>query len=229
MGKGTIISHEGDGLYQVQLNFHGASRIDAKIAELENMIDDIDDQIALLPDGTEKNILKLKKASLEKYVDWYEVQKIEDITIYAWCSDLTEDLSGEVGMIEVPNERQYINIRPGYNNEADYNQNRDGQIQPVIASGPATSFLNLSIFPGWQKWKPTYRYAHIITGSIDYEMSTCDIIIDPSFSTQKSINVNQGTVFIDYMDEEDYEYKIYPAVSPEGFRTFCENNPTHPT
>jgi hypothetical protein len=229
MGKGTIISHTGDGLYQVQLNFHGASRIDAKIAALENLIDDLDDQIALLPDGTEKNILKLKKKSLEKYIEWYEGKKIEDVTVSLWCADLTDDLTGEIGIIEIPGERQYVNVRPGYNSGAVYNQDRDGQIQPVAASGPATTFFNLAIFPGWQKWKPTYRYAHIIAGSIDYKQSTCDLIVDPFYSSQRNIYVNQGRVFIDYMDEEDYQYDTYPATPHEGFLIFCENNPTHPT
>jgi predicted transglutaminase-like cysteine proteinase len=215
MGKGTIISHTDDGLYQVQLNFHGASRIDAKIAALENLIDDLDDQIALLPDGTEKNILKLKKASLEKYVEWYEGKKIEDVTVNLWCADLTDDLTGEVGIIEIPGERQSVLIRPGYNGNAAYNQNRDGQLQPVIASSPSVTFINLSVFPGWQKWKPMFRKG--IISNINYANNKCDVCIDAEFSSQLNINVNQEG---DWSDCE--------AAAHSGYVQFCSNNPTHP-
>jgi len=64
---------------------------------------------------------------------------------------------------------------------------------------PAQAFYNLAMLPGWQKWKPTYRYGTItgLTGSI------ASVTLEEALSSQQDINVNQSAsledVPIEYM------------------------------
>lgn len=217
MGKGQIFSHIGGAQYSVTLIYKDKDRIDIIIAELQSQIDDLNDQIADLDEGPDKDKLELKVASLEKMILWYERNTPENPTIEAWCADLTEDLSGEVGTIEIPGERTIVMIRPGYDNRSDYSKNRDGQIQPVICAFPASFFLNLSIFPGWQTHKPTYRIGQIIADSMDFQNDTCSVCLLPAFSSQQSINVNP-----------DADWSECGIDNPPGFNQFCLDNPAHP-
>jgi hypothetical protein len=70
------------------------------------------------------NGLRLEKASLEKRKAWLESKRKADPELAAWCADLTEDLEGEVGTIEIPGERtsdtQPVIIRPVYEGRAAY-------------------------------------------------------------------------------------------------------------
>jgi hypothetical protein len=70
------------------------------------------------------NGLVLEKASLEKRKAWLESKRKADPELDAWCADLTEDINGEVGTIEISGERSSdtdpVIIRPGYEGRAVY-------------------------------------------------------------------------------------------------------------
>ena len=208
MGKGTIISHKGEGEYSVRVNLN-ATRKNAVIANLNDKIAEYEFYISGMEDGEEKSLLKLRKAGLEKKKEQLEKLFEEDPTVDAWCGDLTTDLSGEVGLIEIPGQRQYLNIQPGYDGNAAYDADRDGQLQPAIGGTPAGVFYNLAMQPGWQKYKPTYRYGTIT--AIDYDNDRCEVDLDPAISTIMGINVNQATslsdVPIEYMDCDSAAFK----------------------
>ena len=72
--------------------------------------------------------------------------------------------------------------------------------------------------PGWQKFKPLYRYGTIINDSIDYEADTCDICLEPEYSSQQNLPVNQG------IEATDCKDVYYPQMAD-----FCSRHPTHPT
>lgn len=244
MGKGTIISHTGDGQYQVSViyntdraqaekaaNLTKIADIETQIEEKETEQEEVEAEITALvseikientkpepnqaiienleKDLAEKrieketivasiNVLKLQKLSLEKRNETLDAIP-ETETITAWCADLTEDLTGEVGLIEVPGESTAFNIQPGYEGNAAYNAARDGQLTPTLAMTPAAAFYNLAMLPGWQKWKPTYRYGTIT--SIDGDLA--DVSLDAATSTQQSLGVNQASTLtgvpIEYM------------------------------
>ena len=149
---------------------------------------------------SEKNVLVLTKLSFEKKKQYLENSMPADETISAWCADFTEDLSGIVGTVEVPGESQYIQIQPGYNSNATYNQTRDGQLLPTVVATPAQTFYNLAMMPGWQKWKPTFRYGTItsISGNL------ADVSVVDIRSSQQNIEINQTStiegVEIEYMN-----------------------------
>jgi hypothetical protein len=186
---------------------------ETEIEEIETEIDDLAAQIALTTDETtieklekeladkriekEKaslrlNILKLQKLSLEKRNETLDAIP-ETMDTSAWCADLTEDLSGEVGLIEVPGESQYFNIQPGHEGNAAYSADRDGQLFPTMAMSPAASFYNLAMLPGWQKWKPTYRYGTIT--AIDGDLAS--VTLEAATSTQQGLGVNQESTLSD--------------------------------
>ena len=158
------------------------------------------------------NLLKLRKAALQKKKEQLEALKLEDPEITAWCADYTSALQigGDVGTIEVIRERgKGVNIEPGWMDNAVYNPIRDGQIEPSIASTPAGLFYNLAMAPGSQKWRPTYRYGTItaINGNL------CNVTLDQmktgyyykiENTDEPWLQVNQATALtdvpIEYMD-----------------------------
>jgi len=199
MGKGVIISGGTDGQYQVQLKLH-KSRIEALIVALTNQIAMLESKIETMEEGVEKEIAVLKKVALEKRKAYLQgVDVPDDPVVAAWCADLTEDLSGEVGTIEIPGERENVSIQPGHEGNAAYNAARDGQLQPAIAGTPESAFYNLALLPGWQKWKPTYRFGTIT--AVDGDI--CDVDLDAAKSSQKNMDINQATTLsnvpIEYM------------------------------
>lgn len=138
----------------------------------------------------------------------------------AWCADLTEDLSGSVGIIEIAGDRDKgINIQPGYEGNAAYNATRDGELYlvpqaPSKEGHQAGVYWNWAMRPGWQKWKPNYRYG-TITG-IDYEADTCDVVLDACLATDtpdgKEMDVNQSSslsgVTIEYMSCNSAAFEV---------------------
>jgi hypothetical protein len=197
MGKGTIISGGTDGQYQVSVVYN-TDRAQAEKAANLAKIANLEIQIAEETDDQKLNILKLQKLSLEKRNEILD-NIPESETISAWCADLTEDLTGDVGLIEVPGEAVAFNIQPGHEDNAVYDSARDGQLFPTMAMTPAAAFYNLAMLPGWQKWKPTYRYGTITAISGD----TADVTLDAATSTQQNLGVNQESTLtgvpVEYM------------------------------
>lgn len=147
---------------------------------------------------------QLRQKSLQKRKEYIENKLVEnpEPTIEAWCADLTEDLSGEVGTIEIPNERTNdVQVRPGYGGEAVYDAPRDGQLQQVVSSTAPGVYYNYAMFPGWQKWKPTYRVGEITAKPTD---DTAHVLLDSATSTAQSLDVNVSNTLSDvpivYMD-----------------------------
>ena len=50
----------------------------------------------------------------------------------AYCADHTEDLSGDVGVIEIAGDiDKGVNIQPGYEGNAVYDAARDGELKEI--------------------------------------------------------------------------------------------------
>ena len=214
MGKGTIISGGAAGEYQLQINYNTklfAKAIDAlneKIAEYEI-------EYAAIPESQNltQDAIKLKIISCQKRIDYLNENTPEDSTITAWCVDLTEDLTGEVGTIEIPGEVGEISIQPGFEGNASYDKERDGQLLPPVPMTPSQFYYNMAILPAWQKWLPTYRYGTI--KSIDSITSTANVELVDAISSQQDLNINQGVVLsnvpFEYMGEQQGQYTFFPG------------------
>lgn len=245
MGKGTIQSHLGDGLYDLQLEFN-KDRALAQKADLEERYDELyydevpeletdkdtaeqdlnaaeqdlneaieSGDVEAISDAQEPYLEALRayslatqalsSAKLELETVSAKIQSLSNIaatdSLTAWCADLTTDLSGEVGTVEVPGERDHVLIRPGHDGAAAYDAARDGQIFPIKSTTPAATFYNLAMLPGWQKWRPQYRLGEIT--ALDPDTDTCDVALDAEASSAQGLGVNQSSTLsgipIEYM------------------------------
>ena len=115
-----------------------------KIIEQEERIVEL--LIAEEIDLDELGRARLQLAALEQEKELYESLP-EDPEIEAWCADLTEDLSGTVGTIEIGGQLETgkVLIRPGYDGRADFDAGRDGQLMHIMAMSPCAG--NLQFYP----------------------------------------------------------------------------------
>lgn len=171
---------------------------------------------------------QMRQTALTKRKEYIENKLAEnpEPTVQAWCADLTEDLSGNVGTIEIPNERTNdIQIRPGYGGEAVYDASRDGQLQQVVSSTAAGVYYNYAMFPGWQKWKPTYRVGKITAKPTD---NTAHVLLDDAASSAQNLDVNVSNTLSDvpivYMDCNGAVFEVDDRVVVE----FVSQNHTNP-
>ena len=206
MGLGTILSGGTDGQYQVKL-LYSVVMYNAELKLIDSRLNVLQIAYTSAPISTPREIfkknnlglqiesLKKRKSNLEKNV------KTEEI-ISAWCADFTEDLSGNIGTVEIPGESANIQIQPGYEENAIYDIVRDGQLVPAYNMNTAAWYYNLAMLPGWQKWKPLFRYA--IIDSINSEANTAKITLEDIKSTQQDLNINQDDIIsdveIEYME-----------------------------
>lgn len=219
MGRGQIIAHKGDGLYDVRLIYAYRSRITDRLATYTTQMAELDTKIAAETDPNKLALLKLQRASIQKLYDYYSTNMPADPTVEAWCADLTEDLTGNVGTIEIPGEQVTVIVRPGYNNRAVYTSARDGQMMPAIAGSPHQVLFNWMLLPGWQRHKPVYRTGTIITGSIDNNANTCSVCLEPAYSSQQYLPAVDGLAVGECGTTNQYASQV---------STFCSNYPGHP-
>ncbi|SCY44592.1 hypothetical protein [Desulfoluna spongiiphila] len=171
MGKATIISGGEDGLYEADIVYN-LDRIKARIVQLKAQIEELQTEIEkleLTEDKTGMPLLKIQMAALQKVVAMLEAIP-ETKRVSVWAADLNEELSGIVGTVEVPDDpARGVNIFPGGVNgdQADYDAERDGIINPIMNMGPASAFFLRAIMPGIQKHKPRFRYGTITAISGD--------------------------------------------------------------
>jgi hypothetical protein len=167
------------------------------------MITQTEEQIAASTDPPTVSLLTLRKTALEKRKAQVEAARDSDFLVDAWCVDLTEGLSGEVGTIEIGTETAHgTNIRPGYGDGAAYSSARDGFHTPTLTMDLASFMQNFAMFPAVQKWKPTYRYGTI--SNINTDTDTCTVTLDALYSSVDGLDINHvlnlTNVPIDYMD-----------------------------
>jgi hypothetical protein len=227
MGKGQIQSHIGDGQYSTKLIYSGRAGIETRITNLQAKITTLETKYNGMPESTPEEIFEKQAVGL--LIVAYEKQVVvlqsfpDDPTMNIWCVDKTVDLTGDVATIEIDGENIYgsrkVQIRPGHTDAAVYDGSRDGQLQPSMAGIPWQVLFNRMALPGWQKWMPTYRYGKITPDSLDFDNGLCSICLDPAYSSQMNLDINQGQGF-----SENCEY---PALA--AFQRFCADNPAHPT
>lgn len=223
MGKGQIIEDYGLGHYKVKIIYGGRQNVADRISILDKAIANMQTQIDNETDEYKKSVLTLRKRVFEKSKSYLQDYFPDDPEEDIYCADFTVGLTGDVGTIEIPGESQYFNIQPGYDGNAVYNGERDGEIWPAIAGSGDWSYFNQAILPGWQKWMPTFRFARIV--EIDYGTDTCLISIPPAYSSQQGLSVNQGEGT--NLGGGDTYYQTTGRTDP-GWDDFKSRYPSHP-
>ena len=220
MGKGEIISGGDSGLYQVRLKYYRAT-LDEKLDDLDLKIIEQEERIVELLEAEEIDLdelgrARLQLAALEQEKELYESLP-EDPEIEAWCADLTEDLSGTVGTIEIGGQLETgkVLIRPGHDGRADFDPARDGQLMHTMAMSPALAMYNFILMPGWQRWMPTYRAGEIT----EIDGDTCSVTIDTVISIHQDLDVTGETeltdVPIEYMNCNGAAFEVGDRVIVE--------------
>ena len=199
MGKGQIISGGTDGEYSLRLDYD-TSRIDTLVARIDARIALYEAQIDALLDENAIARRKLWIAGLQKRRGILQ-DAPEDRVVGAWCADLSEELSGDVGTIEIASQTNKVVIRPGYGGNAVHDAARDGQMQAMVGQETAAAMLNWMMHDARQKWKPRHRIGTIT--AIDTETDTCSLTLDAAEGAMTGEDVNRETalagVAVDYM------------------------------
>ena len=130
----------------------------------------------------------LKQQSLMNKRSYIENQSSEDIRT-VWCADCQRTLTGSVGTLEIPGTDDLVLIYPGGadGTDSEYSSSRDGQLRSVSAMSPAEAAWNYTMFPGWQKYKPTYRLGKITDRPPGH--AKCSVLLD-AYSTAQGLDTD---------------------------------------
>lgn len=109
----------------------------------------------------------------------------------AWCADLTESATGAVATLEIPGESALILIQPG----APAPTAIHGALTAREVMSPAQAYWNAAVLPGWQKFKPTYRWGTIT--ALDQNADKCTVELAEAKSSAQRMNVNQAATLKD--------------------------------
>ncbi|MFA5453480.1 MAG: hypothetical protein WC248_07895, partial [Candidatus Methanomethylophilaceae archaeon] len=244
MGKGTIISHAGDGLYNITLNLDTAralaeyAKLATVIPAIEAAIEDIEDEIETLRNelslidpfkhvddyvsklnelqhkNKEKNRTTLLLASAQKRYQVLGNNIPADPAIQAWCADKTTGLSGEVGIIEVPGERKTL-----VNIQPGYDGNAAYSSARDGQLQPSISGLANNIFFNWALlpgWQKWMpTYRYGTITSIDTEEDKCNVTLEAATSSVKG--ENNVALNVNAVDALEDVPIVYMDVDSEAF------------
>jgi len=187
--KATALSNKTNALTEMNTTITAYIAGTATKEEVEAATKKYNDALSAYSLAAQKLRMKeLEKTSFIKNKEYLQAHTPVNPTVSAWCADLTTNLSGQMGIIEIPGERGTVHIQPGYSGGAVYNAARDGILQPGIAGTAASVFLNQGLLPGWQKYLPTYRIGEIL--SITNDLAT--VSLDSAVSSAQRLLVNQS-------------------------------------
>ena len=125
----------------------------------------------------------------------------------AWCADLTEDATGYVATLEIPGESDLILIAPGGRTPV---LATDGYLRSRSLMAPWQAYFNAAILPGWQKFKPTYRWGTIT--ALDKDADTATVVLADARSSAQRLSVNQASTLVnvpvEYMECNSDAFEI---------------------
>jgi hypothetical protein len=196
MGRATIqADHEG-GSYTVTVRHDvtAAARKRTTLIANRATLQAVADAAETTPEV--RALVRLQITAIDKELARLDTMTGADYSRQAWCVDMTDGLSGDVGTIE-PNTAavNVLNIRPGFDGGAAWDPARDGDRVPFLSLPVADAMHNFALMPAIQKWRPTYRYGTIT--AIDYDANTCAVALDAAASQIRGLNINQASAIED--------------------------------
>lgn len=145
-----------------------------------------------------KNALSFSASQVTKALAAWQAQVLTE-TREAWCTDFTEDATGYVATLEIPGESDLILITPGGRAPV---LATDGYLRSRSLMAPWQAYFNAAILPGWQKFKPTYRWGTIT--ALDEDTDTATVALAEARSSTQRLSVNQATTLesvpVEYME-----------------------------
>ncbi len=159
--------------------------------------------------GLRLTVEKLKferSVALDRVTFWTNMVPKE--TRQAWCASLTEDkpTGSLVGTLDIKGESDLIVIAP----EARGWQPSDGVLTAREMMSPEQAFWNAAALPGWQKFKPTYRWGTV--ASINHSENHMNVDLGEARSSAQRLDINQASslaaVPIVYGACNSYAFKV---------------------
>lgn len=128
-----------------------------------------------------------RATALERVAFWTNFAPIE--TRDAWCASLKEDKAAgsTVATLDINGESDLIVIAP----EARGWAPSDGVLTAREMMSPEQAFWNAAVLPGWQKFKPTYRWGTVT--SISFALDQMNVDLGEANSSAKRLDINQAT------------------------------------
>lgn len=154
-----------------------------------------------------RDALNFERAqTLRRVAYWTTFNPVENRN--AWCVDLTEDaaIGSYVATADIPGESNLIVLAPGCRAWAA----GDGILSARELMSPPQAFLNAAILPGWQKFKPTYRWGTCVAK--DDDANTMTVELSSQKSSAQSLGINQAdtltNVPVEYMTCNSRAFEI---------------------
>ncbi|MDY0164580.1 hypothetical protein [Desulfobotulus sp.] len=156
-----------------------------------------------------------------------------------WCADHSLALSDTADTLEINGEPGKILLTPGTRHTPP--GILPGMLTPISAMTAAQTALNWAFFPGWQKWKPTFRTATLLSRNL--QADTGCVTLDADTSSVRGLPIHTETsltdIPIEYMacnakafeegDRVVIEFRGQKQESPViiGFENHPRPCPTH--
>ncbi len=192
----------------------GRDEIKKQVKEALKALNDA--RVALQAAQLARDTLELELQEIERKIDELTAiptKESKDL----WCADLTEDLPAgtEIGTMEVPGELDGPQagaavIRPAFDHQHLWDNGRDGWLTPCQALTAAATFYNLAMLPGWQVFKPIFRFA--VVQAINDDGTLKVGLIQPNISSQQSIDVTPKDLQTNpFLDPQQIHYDNVPV------------------
>ncbi len=163
--------------------------------------------------------LLLKKSRLQALAEQEDIREI-------WCADYSDGLSGEVITCELNGEPVEIVIFPHGGGIPLPEPTSVRMITPIAGQSAAQAAFNFAVYPGWQRWFPTYRQAYIT--QINYLNNTCSLQFPPTMSYYQDLPINMlqsvDGVPVKYMRCHAAPFDVGDSVLVR----FVDNDPNRP-
>ena len=165
--------------------------------------------------------LKLELTNInEDIAQLNAVNPLENKTI--WCTDYTENASGNVALYEINAEQPTFVIAPGGAKPAGiYGRMIARELQRGYQA-----YYNDAILPGVQKYKPTFRSGVMV--AIDYDNDLCTVKMDAARSSAQELDINisdqLSDIPIEYMTCNAFAFELGDKVVVQ----FVHQNPNEP-
>jgi hypothetical protein len=133
-------------------------------------------------------ILSIQLETLKKQIQ-QEEQDQNPPSESAWCADYSTELTGTVDSIEIDGSVDRMLIAPGGKSLLAGLENV--KEMTVTGMSPAQAFYNWAVYPGWQKWMPTYRTGVVtLKYKDDDDVWQLEVTLDAAASHAQSLDIN---------------------------------------
>jgi len=194
-----------------------SNQLDAIIADIDSQIISNPNAIPGLVSQRQNKSLELSRirarieainsrlaSSREKItqIDKVETRVVKDV----WCADLSENITtdpNETGVfsaaVAIPGDDLEILLIPQHPGEKDqqgiavqWDPEDHGDLVPALGQSSSQLFVNQALKPGWQKFRPTYRFAEITNvrtnGRLDISY------LQPLLSREQALSIIPTTI-----------------------------------